>query len=931
MPVSRRTVTVLFCDVVDWTPLGATLDPEVLRERQTHYHTEARGVLERHGGTVEKFIGDAVMAVFGWPAAHEDDALRAVRAAAELRDRLPELRVRIGINTGAVAAGEGDALVTGDAVNLAKRLEQAADGGSVLVGAGTRTLVQGAVQLEPVPLLWLKGIRAPVEAWRLGELLGDARQYGRRLDAPFVGRLRELEQLRAEVDAAAGGCRLVTVVGAAGLGKSRLALELGEAVSSEVRVLTGRCLSYGEGITFWPLEEIVREAGGDPGALAAHADRLFAEARRFLEELAAERPLLLVIEDIHWAEPTFLDLLEYLAGWSEAPILLLCLARGELFEKRPDWPRAGMLALDPLNRAEAEQLLANLDEELDAELRQRIGETAEGNPLFVEQLAAAAAEGQLSVPPTLQALLAERLDRLADDERAVIECAAVVGRDFSHESVAALAPAELVSRTRSLLLGLVRKEVIRPGGGDDGFAFRHALIREAAYDGVPKRSRAELHSRVADLAPSDELRGYHLEQAHRYGAELGSPDSALAARAAAALGTAGTRAYERSDMPAALNLLERALTLGSDDDLELIRRLSLTLWATGDVARGRETLEQAIVVAKRLGDRRAEWITRLDAVAHQSLAEHGLTVEELRRVATEAIAVFEELGDEAGLAQAWRQLAVASLTGCSFGEAERAAELALGYARGAGETHQAGRTIDQLCTALLYGPAPADEAVRRCRELLEDAHGDLLVEANVLSSLAGLEAMLGRFAEARRLAALAHENFGRLGTRLLDAGLSEIEGQIELLAGDPAAAESAFRRCYEHLTGAQRTSLGGAIVVQLAEAVLRQGRVDEAEQLVLDAEELLAADMVAARVCLLAVQARLLARRGEQVPALARAREGVELAARTDALSLQGDSLAALAEVADDDETAAAALGRYEAKRNLAAAERVRRSLLLEA
>jgi len=931
MPVSRRTVTVLFCDVVDWTPLGAALDPEVLRERQTRYHTEARAVLERHGATVEKFIGDAVMAVFGWPAAHEDDALRAVRAAAELRDRLPELRVRIGINTGEVAAGAADALVTGDAVNLAKRLEQAADSGSVLVGAGTRTLVQGAVQLEPVPLLWLKGVRAPVEAWRLGELLGDARQYARRLDAPFVGRSGELERLRAELEAARGGCRLVTVVGAAGVGKSRLALELGEAVSVDVRVLTGRCLSYGEGITFWPLEEIVREAGGDPGVLAAHADRVFAEARRFLEELAAERPLLLVLEDIHWAEPTFLDLLEYLAGWSDAPILLLCLARGELFEKRHDWPRERVLVLEPLSRAEAEQLVSGLAEELDTELRHRIGEIAEGNPLFVEQLAAAAAEGELSVPPTLQALLAARLDRLAEDERAVIERAAIVGRDFSHESVAALAPPELALRARSLLLGLVRKEVIRPGGGDDVFAFRHALIRDAAYDRVPKRRRVELHARVADLSESDELRGYHLEQAHRYGAELGSPDPAVAARAATALGAAGTRAYERSDMPAALNLLERALALGPGDDPELIRRLSLTLWATGDVARGEETLEQAIVVARRLGDRRVEWITRLDAVAHQNLAEHGLTVEDLKRVATEAIGVFEELADEAGLAHAWRQLAVASLTGCSFGEAERAAELALGYARRAGERHQVGRTIDQLCTALLYGPAPADGAADRCRELLDEADGDRLVEANVLSSLAGLEAMLGHFAEARELTAQAHANFDDLGTRLLDAGLSEIEGQAELLAGDPAAAERAFRRSYELLTGARRTSLAGTIVVQLAEAVLLQGRADEAERLALDATELLAADVVAARVCLLGVQARLLAARGEHHAALARARDGVRLAARTDALSLQGNSLAALAEVAGDDEAAAAALRCYEAKRNHAAADRVRRSLLLEA
>jgi class 3 adenylate cyclase len=925
MPVSRRTVTVLFCDVVGWTSMSASLDAEVLRERQSGYHSEARAVLERHGGTVEKFIGDAVMAVFGWPRARADDALRAVRAAAELRDRLPDLQVRIGINTGEVAAGDGDALVTGDAVNRAKRLEQAADTGTILVGPATYSLVRGAVELEALPPIWLKGIEEPVEVWRLGALLGDAGPYTRRLDAPFVGRRGELARLHAELEAAREGrCRLVTVVGPPGVGKSRLAHELGEAVRADARVLTGRCLSYGEGITYWPLEEIVREAGGDPAALAAHGERLFPEVRRYLEELAAERPLVLVLEDIHWAEPTLLDLLEYVAGWSAAPILLVCLARDDLFEKRPDWPRETVVTLRPLSRVEADALVLHLSGDLDADLRRRIGEVADGNPLFAEQLAAAAAEGELTVPPTLQALLSERLDRLSSEERTILEQAAVIGGDFSHASVAALVPDELAASVRSLLLGLVRKDVIRPAGGDEGFAFRHVLIRDAAYASVPKRTRARLHAQVAAQSASDELRGYHFEQAHRYSIELGEEDGHFAAQAASALASAGSRAYDRSDMPAALNLLERALELGSDDDPgrpELGRKLALALLETGDAARAAEGLALAIRAAERAGDRRVEWIARLDA------AQRGHEAADLHSVATEAVAVFEDLGDEAGLAHAWRRLAVSALRACSYAEAQRAAELALGHARSAGETHQVGRTVDQLCTSLLYGPAPADEAAGRCRQLLAEAHGDPLVEANVLSSLSGLEAMLGRFDEARQLAGRARTSFERLGLRRLDAGLSEIEGEIEQLAGDPSAAERAYRRGLELVDGAEARLLA----VLLADAVLLQGRTDEAERLAADAGELVTGDAVAARVRLLSLEARLLALRGEQEAASARARTAVELAARTDALSLQGDAHAALAEVSGDERARSEALRRYEAKRNRAAAGRVRRSLLLEA
>jgi hypothetical protein len=550
---------------------------------------------------------------------------------------------------------------------------------------------------------------------------------------------------------------------------------------------------------------------------------------------------------------------------------------------------------------------------LDAETQRQIGDVAEGNPLFAEQLSAAAAEGGLAVPPSIQALLAARLDRLSAEERSVVERAAVIGREFTAAQVSELDGGE----RRSTLLALVRKELVRPAGGDDGFAFRHILIRDAAYDAIPKRVRAELHERVAPLADTDELAGYHLEQAYRYGAELGEPDAGIAARAGAKLAAAGSRAFDRSDMPAAINLLERALALTPGDDParpELTRRLAVSLWATGAVERSHDTLDAAIREARERGDSHVEWVARLDASARESPA-----LDDVRRVAAEAIAAFEEHGDDAGLAHAWRRLAVASLTACAFGEAEQAAERALGYARRSGERHQVGRTVDQLCTALLYGPAPADAAAARCRELLAEADGDRLVEANVLSSLVGLEAMLGNATESRLLARRAHELFDLLGARLLEAGLCEVEAQAELLSGDAEAAERACRRGDEILRGAGQPSLAGTVEGLLAEAVLRQGRIDEAEELAAEAADVLDEGVLAARVQLLGVEARLLAARGEPGVAASKARAAVDLAAATDATNLQGDALAALAAVTGDEESAAAAHARYEAKGNVAA------------
>ena len=378
---ARKVVTVVFADVAGSTALGEAVDPEATRRVMERFFAEARRSLERHGGTVEKFIGDAVMAVFGIPLLHDDDALRAVRAAAELRERLPVLNeelerdwgvriaVRIGINTGEVVAGDeatGEPFATGDAVNVAARLQQAAGPGEILVGDSTRRLFEDAIRVEAVEPLPLKGKAEPVPAWRLLEILPDVPAFARRIRAPFIGREAELAELEEAFASAVEerSCRLVTVLGPPGIGKSRLARELVTTVGEQARVVVGRCVPYGEGITYWPLAEIVHQvASHDPAAIAELvagdenaeliADRIagavgLAEAegrseeiawavRKLFEALSRERPVVVVLDDVHWAEPTFLDLIEYLAGFTAGPVLLLALARPDLLDERASW------------------------------------------------------------------------------------------------------------------------------------------------------------------------------------------------------------------------------------------------------------------------------------------------------------------------------------------------------------------------------------------------------------------------------------------------------------------------------------------------------------------------------------------------------------------------------------------------------------------
>ena len=502
---SRKVVTVLFCDLVGSTALGESTDPEALRARMRRYFEDLRAIIERHGGTVEKFVGDAVMAVFGIPVSHEDDALRAVRAAAEMRAAISEhgLEARIGVNTGeVVVGGEGETLVTGDAVNVAARLEQAAAAGEVLIGAETRLLVRDAVRVEAVEPLVLKGKAEPVEAFRLLEVISDAAPLARHPETPLVGRERERQRLWRDYEDAVADrtCRLFTLLGPAGIGKSRLVADFLERVGDSTDVLRGRCLHYGEGITYWPLVEILLAIGvGPESVIGTSPPETQLAFRRLLEARAAERPQVVVIDDLQWAEPVFIDLVEHIADLSrDAPIFLLCVARTELLDIRPDWGggklNATSLLLEPLGAEECAELMGRLttNAPLDPELRHKITVASAGNPLFVEEMLAMVREhsgdGDIAVPPTIHALLQARIDSLDGDVRVVMERGAVEGEVFHRGAVAELSPDPIRLEVESHLATLVRKELIRSTAPtfpkDEGFRFRHLLIRDAAYESL---------------------------------------------------------------------------------------------------------------------------------------------------------------------------------------------------------------------------------------------------------------------------------------------------------------------------------------------------------------------------------------------------------------------------------------------------------------
>jgi class 3 adenylate cyclase/tetratricopeptide (TPR) repeat protein len=951
----RKTVTILFADVAGSTALGEQLDPETLHSVMSSYFDEMRLVLERHGGTVEKFIGDAVMAVFGVPVAHEDDALRAVRAAAEMQNRLLELNVelkrgygialdmRIGVNTGEVVAGDpaaGQGLVTGDAVNLAKRLEQAAPSGSILIGESTYPLVKDAVQAGPLKSFPVKGKAEPVSPLRLDAVDPHAAGVARGLEKRFVGRAEELAALqigfrRAEAEQS---CRLFTILGPAGIGKSRLVAQF--SAGSGATVLEGRCLPYGEGITLWPFQEIVRKLGGAEGltkvlagvddaelvvdrvmgAVGAsgspHAEETPWAFRRVLEKIAGQGPLVVVLEDVHWAMPALLDLVEYLLGWLRGPVLLACIARPDLVDLRPGWlnprPNADTLVLEPLAADESDALLDELDVDLQA--KTRIAEAAEGNPLFLEQMAALLAEEldnaeNVPVPPSIQALLAARLDQLDPAERAVIERAAVVGREFTRSAVSVLSPPELASSLAGPLMALVRKKLLLPEASEpaeeDRFRFEHVLIRDAAYEAVPKQRRADLHKRFADWleagGAAEELVGYHLEQAYRLGVDVAGNGSSEALRVGAAdrLGAAGRKAFLRGDMPAAADLLARAASLLPVDEtawLELAPDLAVALRDTGELARAEKVLSRAVERAAAAGDPRSEALARVELAGLELMAGDP-SIDETEEAVEQAVTVFTELDDEHGLARAWNLIGRMEWIKGRAAAMEVALERGLAHARRAGNERDVASILRVLPLAALFGPRPVEDALERCDEISHDSGGDLGVEAVVTMAVAVLEARLGRFEEARRLERRSEEIFRELGLNASRSGVGMYAGWIELLAGDPRAAERELRAAVTALEQlGDRAGLSTAAAL-LARALCVQERDADARRYAVVAAEAASPYDLVSQVIWRGVRAQLTARGtgGEEAERLAR--EAVVLAGKTDFSWLHADALVALGAV----------------------------------
>jgi class 3 adenylate cyclase/tetratricopeptide (TPR) repeat protein len=1006
-PEVRKTVTVLFSDLAGSTALGERLDPEAFREVTSRYFAEMRRVIERHGGTVEKYIGDAIMAVFGLQALHEDDALRACRAAWEMRETLVRLNAelserwgvtlsnRTGVNTGEVVAGDpalGQRLVTGDAVNVAARLEQAAPPNDVLLGPATYDLARAWVQVERVEPLELKGKSERVPAFLLVDVPTTTASHQR--EAPFVGRDEELLMLGRGLDRAmeTTACQMVTVVGEPGVGKSRLVREFLAAIDGRALVVRGRCLSYGEGITFWPLAEAIREAIGlaeddsdqrarellmtSMGASAQSeqvterllsvigrtatpfpVQEVFWAARVLFQALATSHPVVVAFEDVHWAEPTFLDLLDHLRDFvTGAPLLILCSARPEFLEAHEGWSERGanstLVRVESLAVGESERLLDELFGGADVliEIRRRLLEASGGNPLFLEQLVAMLLEGghlereaggwrsrtelgDLPIPPSIAALLSVRLEQLGRDERGVMERASVVGQVFYQGAVVHLSPETERPAVPSCLSGLSAKQLIVSAASDfadeDAFAFRHILIRDAAYGRLLKRTRAELHERFAEwlaraagphLTEVEEIVGYHLEQATRYRSELGPLDQdgvALAARAADRLAGPGRRALARSDIPAATGLLSRAAALlarGDPARLALLPDLAVALRDGGRFDEAAGLVAEGIDLARDAGE---DGIEGQLAVERQNLrisTDPDIDFRAAEREAKEAVDLFTRLGDDLALSRAYIAIAEILSTLGRFSEEDDVLELAAVHARRAGAVREEAEALRRIASNHLWGVTPADQAIVRCEEIASRPGVPQMVLGGAKRALAVLYGMQGRFEEARRAVEEARSVFEALGMRVwVAAGIEgEAAALVEQLAGDPAAEEWHLRRAVDDLQAMGAQAVLSNAAGNLGRVLCRRGRFDEARRWGAVVRGAASSDDKEAQALWRQVEAQVLASQGQLDEAVAVAREAVDLLASTEAVRTLAEAWWDLARVLREADRAEEARGALE-------------------
>jgi class 3 adenylate cyclase/ATP/maltotriose-dependent transcriptional regulator MalT len=888
--VERKLATVLFVDLVGSTDLLADADPEVVRRRVGRFFDQVSHCVVTHGGTVEKFAGDAVMAAFGVPLQHEDDAERAVRAALATLDRVRELglEARIGIEAGEVVADETDStFATGGAVNLAARLEQQAGPNEIVIGPAAARLVRDLVELEPLEPLELRGWREPIAASRV---VG-AREPGRPLRslwAPLVGRESELELLENTFARTIrdGRATLVTVYGEAGVGKSRLAREFVDGLE-RATVLRGRCLPYGEGVTYWSIAEMVKASAGisddDPlerayeklretcedeavadllglavGVLeAVEGERSQQEiawaVRSWTERLASAQPLVLVFEDVHWGEEPLLELIEHLAAWVRtAPVLLLCLARTELLDVRPSWGggrvRAVTLELEALPDEEGARLVRELAAEVDVPIDvEAVLAKAEGNPLFVEETIRALAERpdgrQEQIPDTLQALIAARIDRLPPESRRLVQRAAVMGRVFLRGALAHLSPdvADVDAVLDDLLFrDLVLHEDRSAISGEQAFKFKHVLIREVAYAGLSKGSRADLHLLFADFLRERageelvEIRAFHLDQATRLLAELdGAAPPDLAEEAAAQLTHAGRRALSRESFASARKLLVRAVELAST--LERRYLAARAAWRLGDMTAVIVEMEEVAAAAEAAGER------SLQGRALTALAEAVLNQRADATAARELVErAVDVLADEEPdhRFEAFRVAAtVASWLG-DWEAFERWAKLALEAARAAERKDQELQIIMALAESYSHRLdfAEAEPLVERMGELADES-GSVVGRAQAAAGRGTLENWRGNDAEAEASFTTARELFAEIGNRHSEASMTMQIARRAAAQGDLARAEKLLLEAVRTMKGLNDRSRLCEAQRSLAEVYVRLGRLDEAERYALQARE----------------------------------------------------------------------------------------------
>jgi len=833
----RKVVTCLFCDLVGFTARAERLDPEDVRRLLQPYHARVRSELERFGGTVEKFIGDAVMAVFGAPVAHEDDPERAVRAALAIREALAEdgdLEVRIGITTGEALIAlnarpeTGEGMASGDVVNTAARLQAAAPTGSILGDETTYRATDRAIELENAPAVEAKGKSEPIPVWsavRARARVGVERAGG----AELVGRERELTLLRETFARVLQehSAQLVTLVGVPGIGKSRLVFELFSTIQTGEFGLVywrhGRSLPYGDGVTFWALGEVVKAQAGilesdgpdqaadklaraassvvaDPteagwverhlralagldaeGALEV-ADRgeAFSAWRRFLEGLAEQRPFVVVFEDLHWADDAMLDFVDYVADWAgHVPLLIVCTARPELLTRRADWGggkvNSSTILLSPLDDEETATLVHALlgRSVLDADLQSRLLEHAGGNPLYAEEFTRMLSErpGSSLVPETVQGLIAARLDTLDREDKELLSDAAVIGRSFwlgalGHERW------KLEERLHRLERAeFVRRERRSAVAGEVELSFRHALMRDVAYEQIPRAQRAEKHLRTAEWIESLGRPDDHAEMlAHHYGATLeyasatGGDTGAFADKARAAFRNAGERSFALQAFGRAADFYGRALALGDDPDPELLLRYGRALTASGD-ERGTPILDEAAEALEAAGRRESAaeaqaYLTEALHMQGQGEAAYG----HMERALALAHDAAPSPSKVRVLTESSRLLALGERA-----EAERVAKEAFRMATELGLTDLASRALTNLALARMNA-FDFDTAVAHLEESIELARSSASSEESRARHNLGsatwfrgdLPAAAGHFAEAARVG----DRYGALQTAL---------------------------------------------------------------------------------------------------------------------------------------------------------------------